>query len=331
MQDDRIEKKPLLDEAGKTIPNAYILRDTQAAEARRKFGLAHRENNHNNYRRTNLEDHVSGGMFIELEQINAQVTAQQLLSSQEIPHSGRVPIVYPPDGGLHVAHGLKRGVDWSSDAKGQIFSSGSKNKLPKEAVDLALKSGVLILCDSVVSSGSTFNELLKQLKPYKKALKNNNVSIIAYSVFAYGGPARPNAGPESYSVRSISELYNRFPDLNLSFYLSDVGQNRYQDGPERGDVMMYTAHPHTEKLWGEVEKRRVPYLQKQHVMPNASEDSKTARALQKESLTGEQVSDVRKGLPGLDASELKQIAAGDDWVLRHLAGKSPTPEGGRGK
>lgn len=323
MQDDRIEHALIVDYTGKPIQNAHILRDVNAADARRKFGLAHRVNNDNNYRRTNLEDHVSGGMFIELEQANAQITAQQLLGTQEIPSSGTVPILYPPDGGLHVAYGLKRGIEWSSDAKGEVLSTGPGNELPKQAIELAKKSGTLVLCDSVVASGGTFEELLEQLRPYQQELKDSNVNIVVYSVFAYETPRR-NATDQAngHYVPSISELCKQFDDLNMSVYLSDVGANHFLDGPERGDVVMYTNHPHTEVLWDKLEKRVPPY---EHGVPYADTSSATAEELKSERLTDAQLKDVCDHLPGLDEKELDQVAKGDDWVLRTLATKSRTP------
>lgn len=268
-----IADSPLYSVAGERLPNTHIIRDSDGAH-RAIYKLRHKareiEIKWNGGASSVLSHDEKNilGMFLEREKAESQNLARHLLDGGSISFPEGTPQIIPiincPDGGILTTDGLRRGFEWYYNVKTQVFSkevigTDGQEFAPDEAVHIAARSGVLVIADSVIDSGSTiegvirsFAEKLATLHPNRK--KPIRVIIAANTVyldeknnegFDPESPSYPNTRSEFKVIAGdrFAKLMKEFrPQLDIHLYATDV-DFKDLDVAERGSLIAKAVHP----------------------------------------------------------------------------------------
>lgn len=262
-----VETLTLLNGKGQPEPSLRMVRPTTAAAKAQEIGYAYRFSrpaSRSGGREMSEEARRAhrankAGLFVAQEMEVAQLATQQLVLEGTLPQQGRFPILYSPDGGIPTGQGMKRAVEWFSEAEAVLApvikpaaSSGASFALPAEALELARQSGVLVVCDSIVDKGRTFRQILDALPEDFTTEAGDPIRLVFYANIGIRKEKPPGAKGKAPSVFSLNAAevllsHPRWRELGAELVVSDITDQLLQEA-ERGGALARGAHPVTSPL-----------------------------------------------------------------------------------
>jgi len=167
------EAHNLKDKDGKIIPWAKHVTNSTITKRRGKLaGMAafydeqfilNADGKKDEHKRRSVE---MGLGFISCEQALGQIIGNYILDNNEFVGSDSIPVIYAPDGGLPAAKGVEQAYK-SKNKSVNIYaaeqlreSNAYEYGIPPEALEVARKSGSMVICEDTIRKGRALASIL---------------------------------------------------------------------------------------------------------------------------------------------------------------------------
>lgn len=158
---------------------------------------------------------------MEIAELLGSYLSDQL--APQLAPQAKIPIIYPIDGGILTAEGIRRRLEATTSLTPTVFPSiiesgkGRSHSIPQEALEMAREANAIIFADGVVATGMSFRKMADCLKPSFPGL----VKLAANYTY-------PVILRVQYQASLIDPIQRHAP--NLEFVTGEV---RYGESPNR--------------------------------------------------------------------------------------------------
>ncbi len=125
--------------------------------------------------RPNQTKELNSAALIACDIAAGKLIGDYFVDEDKLNGTSVIPIVYPPDSALPIAEGMQTSLDQHiipnrvyaafGEPEGDDPTKWEKSsyRIPEEAIDLARESGVLIICEGIISRGATLVSCLNSI------------------------------------------------------------------------------------------------------------------------------------------------------------------------
>lgn len=220
------------------------------------------------------------GKLIAMEMADASLIPSHIECLYKYNKKHPIPIICCPDGGAAIAEGLRNGLEWycgkRHSVQSRIFSKEALNNDRKEiapdaAIDMAIKSGILIIADSAIDSGRTVRDVITSLQEKlneKYPEHDKPIKVVVAANVMYIPKKNPIAdieNPKPEMAKAFTDLQattlSASPKLEIEVYTTDIC-HKALDVQNRGDFFATKfLHLFTDMLLHHVVKRQIKSAQ----------------------------------------------------------------------
>lgn len=190
-------------------------------------------------------DHHQGAAFVSCERAAGKLLADFLLDEKKIPQDEVIPIIYPPDSALAVLDGIctsfkqRHIVNDVFICHGEQYGDDSRSwkkhsyAVPPQAIALARKTGMMLICDGTICKGLTLLACLHSIPDdyAGKVLIAASEEIVSNTHFAKNDMMSPNA-----LMKEIDAINKGRTDKKFSVELVVADRYGVIDSPQLPDM-----------------------------------------------------------------------------------------------